>query len=86
MKKKKKSQTELLNEFYQWTLDQAKKEGVGQDVIYFRHVREQTSKIKNLCSVCGHDLGVFGGSCIVCIQKAEEHERELAEIRKTFEK
>ncbi len=86
MKRQKKTQTELMNEFYQWTLDQAKKEGVGQDVIYFRHIREQTSKIKNLCGICGHDLGFFGGSCMVCIQKDDEHQKELAEIRKTFKR
>ena len=62
----KKSEAEIKNEFYKWTLEEAKKQNVGQDVIFFRYQREQFAKVEKLCW-CGKKINPWSYACPKCI-------------------
>lgn len=73
---KRKRDSEMMDGFYKWTLEESKKENVGQDVIYFRHAREQFSKIKRKCFYCGEEVGAFSQACAKCVLKELKKENE----------
>jgi hypothetical protein len=66
MRQTRPSQYELQNQFYEWTLKEARKAGVGQDVFYFRHMREYYAKFDNRCE-CGDKISPFEVRCAGCI-------------------
>lgn len=64
--------TETFNER---TLRLAKKEKVGQDVVFFRLMRKQVSKANNKCR-CGKKISLFEITCVNCVTKAWKEEEE----------
>jgi hypothetical protein len=71
--KPKKSESEIQNDFYQWTLKKSKEENVGQEVIFFRHIRKQISEIDKRCS-CGKKIPYNQSTCYNCLERAWKQE------------
>lgn len=64
-----KSRSEIDHEFYQWTLREAKKQGIGQDVFLMRWHRERTKDSERECGFkgCKNKISMFEVNCPECI-------------------